>query len=137
MMIFNGQKAVSSVLSVLLLVIITFGVGIFLFNFVMGTMENVTEGSSTQPFNLFIENIAINDTCITVSVRNSWNRDATIDNVYVNNKPREVIYSNNKETIPENSAAEIYIPGSYSKGTRYEIKLICTSGHTLLSMQRY
>lgn len=137
MRVFDGQRAVSPVLSVLLLVVITFSVGIFLYNFVMGTMENVTEPSSGQPFSLFIENVVINDTCITVYVRNSCNKDVTIDKVYVDNEPRDVLPLDSKVIIPKNSTGKVYIPGLYYRGASYQVKIICASGCTLVSVQRY
>jgi flagellin-like protein len=137
MRVLNGQRAVSPVFSVLLLVLITFSVGIFLYNFVMGTMGNVTEPPTAQPFSLFIEHVSINNTCITVHIRNSYNKDVTIDRAYVNKEPRDILPLNSKVVIPKNSTGEVYIPGSYNKGALYEVKIISTSGNTLLSIQRY
>ena len=137
MRVFTGKRAVSPVLSVLLLVVITFSVGILLFNFVMGTVGNVTEPPSAQPFSLSIGNVAINSTCITVYIRNSCNKDVTVDEVYVNNEPRDVLSLNSKVVVAKNSTGKVYIPGSYTGGALYEIKIICTSGYTLLSMKRY
>ena len=136
-MMFDGKRGVSVVLSVLLLVIITFVIGIFLYSFIMGIIANETENLSPQPFRLFIENVAINDTCMTVYIRNSWNRDVIIDRVYVDNEPREVVPSDSELIIPKNSVGEVYIPGSYTRGALYEIKIICASGYTLVSTKRY
>jgi hypothetical protein len=135
MRVLDGQKAVSRALSVLLLVLITFGFGILLYNFVMGIVENATETS--QPFSSFIENVAINDTCMTVYIRNSRNRDVTIDRVYINKEPRDFLPLNSKVIIAKNSTGKVYIPGSYNKGALYEVKIICGSGYGLLSIQRY
>jgi hypothetical protein len=134
---FDGERGISHVLSVLLLVIVAFGVGILLYNFVMETMKNVTENPSAQPFRLLIENVAINDTCMTVYIRNSLNRDVTIDRVYMDNVPCDVLPSNSKLVIPKNSVEAVYIPGSYNRGALYEIKIIFTSGHTILHIERY
>lgn len=124
-------------LSVLLLVIITFAVGILLYTFVMGIVGNVTETLSVQPFSLFIENVNINDTCITVYIRNSSNKNVIIKKVYVNNEPCDFLPSNSKITIPKNSTGKVYIPGSYTRGALYEFKIICTPGYTLTSVVRY
>ena len=56
------EKAISPVLSVLLMVLIVFILGIVLFNFITGLIENFTEPDSTQPFSLYIENVYINET---------------------------------------------------------------------------
>lgn len=134
----DGQRAVSHVFSVMLLVIITVVVGIILYSFVSGMVGNLTQPVSTQPFNVRIDNVALNDTCITVYVRNSLDQDVTVDTAYVNNEPRTILPTiDNKAIIPKNSTGKIQILGSYSSGTRYEIKIIFTSGYTLFTMERY
>lgn len=137
MRVFTEKRAVSAVLSVLLLVITTLGVGILLYNFVMETIGNVTEPPTAQPFSLFIENVAINNTCITVCIRNSRNENVIVKRVYVDNEPCDFLPYNNKVIIPKNSTGKVYIPGSYNRGALYEVKLTFTSGLTLLSIQRY
>lgn len=139
MRMLKGQRAISPVLATLLLVLITFAVGILLYAFVSGTVMNLTTTESTQqPFSLLIENVAINNTCITVYVRNSRSQDAFIERTYVNNEPHDIFNAvNNKVVIPKNSLAQVYILGSYTAGTLYEIKLIFSSGSSLSSMKRY
>lgn len=131
----NGQRAMSTVLSVSLLILIAISFAILLYNFVTGMVENVTETSSVQPFSLSIDNISINDTSMTVYIQNLRNNDATIDKVYVNNEPREVSF--NSKVIPKGSTLKINISGYYTCGTLYEVKIVFTSGYTVLSMQRY
>jgi FlaG/FlaF family flagellin (archaellin) len=134
----NGQKAVSQVLSVMLLVVITVAVGIIFYSFVTGMVGNLTKPASTEPFSLRIDNVVINDTCITVYVRNALDQDITIDTAYVNNEPHAILsLIDNKVTIPKDSTGKVYIIGSYTAGARYEIKIICTSGFTLYTMQSY
>jgi len=138
MKIFDGERAVSPVLSVSLLVLITFSAGILLYNFVIGTVGSVTEKLSPQPFSLFIKNVSINNTCITVYIRNSGNNDATIDSAYVNDEPRDILpLTNNKVLVPKGLTGKVYILGSYTVGTSYNVKLVFTSGHTLTSLNRY
>jgi hypothetical protein len=134
----NGQKAVSQVLSVMLLVVITVAVGIIFYSFVTGMVGNLAKPASTEPFSLRIDNVVMNDTCITVYVRNALDQDVTIDTAYVNNEPHNILpLIDNKVTIPKNSTGKVYIMGSYTAGARYEIKIICTSGFTLYTMQSY
>ena len=139
MRMLKGQRAISPVLATLLLVLITFAVGILLYAFVSGTVMNLTTNESTQqPFSLLIENVAINNTYITVYVRNSRSQDAFIERAYVNNEPHDIFNTvNNKVVVPKNSVAQIYILGSYTAGTLYEIKLILSSGSGLSSIKRY
>ena len=134
----KGQRAISPVLTTLLLVLITFAVGILLYAFVTGTVMNLATTESTEPFSLLIENVAFNNTCITVYVRNSRGQDVTVERTYVNSEPRDLFNAvNNKVIIPKDSTARIYILGSYTPGTAYEIKLIFSSGFSVTSMKRY
>jgi len=134
----SEDKAVSHVVSVLLLIMITIIFAIVLYSFVMGGLENIMSKSSTQPFSLSIDGAAINDTCITVYIGNSWDKDVTVDRIYVNKEPRYFLYLNNEEAvIPKNSVGTVYLMGSYAKGATYEIKVVLTSGHTLFYMRRY
>ncbi len=79
-------RAVSAVFSVLLMVIIIFVAGIFLYNFVSGMMGDLTDSSSNQLFSSRVENVAINNTCLTIHVGNSLNYDVCVTKVYVNNE---------------------------------------------------
>jgi hypothetical protein len=134
---FNCEKAVSAVFSVLLLVIILFVAGILLYNFSMGMVENLTS-SSTTPFSLCIENVAVNDTCMTICVGNSLNQDVAVSRVYINNEPKEILLSTSSSTtIPKASTGTVQIVDKYAVGCSYDIKLILTSGNTLISYVRY
>ena len=84
MSVASCRRAVSAVFSVLLLVIIVFVVGIFLYSFVSGMVGNLTDSSSNQLFSLRIENVVMNDTCMTIYVGNSLNDDVSATKVYVN-----------------------------------------------------
>jgi FlaG/FlaF family flagellin (archaellin) len=135
----GGQKAVSLVFSVMLLVIITVVVGILFYAFVTGMIGNLTKPASTQPFSLRIDNVVINDTCMTVYIRNSGSQDDRVATVYVNNEPRAFLGTtgSSEAVIPQDSTGKIQIPGSYSSGTRYEIKIILASGFSLFTMGSY
>lgn len=129
------RKAVSLVLSVMLLVIITVVVGIFFYVFVTGMLGNLMTPATSQPLSLRIDNVAINDTCMTVYIRNSGGQDASIETVYINSEPRAFLgIAGNEALIPQGSTGKIQIPGSYSSGSRYEIKVVFTSGYTLFTM---
>ena len=136
---FSCEKAVSIVFSVLLMVIVTFIAGIFLYSFVSGMMEDLTDSSSpNQLFSLRIENVALNDTCMTIYVGNWLNEDATVSKVYINNEPKEIFLSTiNGAIIPKASTGAIKIGGKYVIGCSYDIKLIFTSGNSLISYVRY
>jgi flagellin-like protein len=132
------RRAVSAVFSVLLMVIITFVAGILLYSFVSGMIENLTDSSSNQLFSLRIENVAINNTCMTIHVGNSLNDDVDVTKVYVNNELRDLFFSTDKGVIiPEGSSGPVYVMGSYTPGGMYDIKVIFTSGQSLITVVRY
>jgi hypothetical protein len=134
---FKCEKAVFAVFSVLLMVIIIFVAGILLYNFVMGMVEELTPSSPTL-FSLRIETIAINDTCMTIYVGNSLDQDVAVSRVYINNEPKEIFISTGSEAIiPRASIGSIQAVGEYVAGCSYDIKLIFTSGNTLVSYVRY
>jgi hypothetical protein len=134
---FNREKAVSAVFSVLSLVIITFAAGILLYSFTKGMVKELTPSSPTL-FSLRIENIAINDTCITIYVGNSCGEDVGVAKAYINNEPKEIFLSTDSDaTIPKASIGSIQVVGKYVAGCSYDIKLIFTSGNTLISYVRY
>jgi hypothetical protein len=121
----------------LLLVIIIFVAGILLYNFTIGMVEDLTD-SSTTLFSLRIENVNINDTCMTIYVRNSLDYDVAIARVYVNNEPKEIFhFTDSGVIIPKASAGAVQIVGTYVVGSAYNIKLIFTSGNTLMTYVRY
>lgn len=136
---FNREKAISAVFSVLLMVIITFAAGIILYSFVSGMMENMTDSSSpNQLFSLRIENIAINDTCLTICVGNSCGEDVAVSKAYINNEPKEIFQCvGSSGIIPKCSARAVQIVGTYTAGCSYNIKVIFTSGTSLISYIRY
>jgi len=107
------EKAISPVLSVLLMIIIIFVLGIVLFNFVIGMIENFTKTDSTQPFSLYIEN------------------------AYINDEKHEILNTKGITSIPCNSTGILYVKGPYSPGGLYNIKLVFNSGQSLIYVARY
>lgn len=131
------RRAVSAVLSVLLLVTIVFVVGIFFYNVIMGNLQGIMDSSSVEPFSLFIGNVAFNKTCMTLHVINSCGRDAVVEVVYVNDEPLEVYCLGGEVIIPAEDSGSVYVWGSYTSGCLYEIKVVFSSGYSLYSMVRY
>ena len=131
------RKAVSAVLSVLLLVVIVFVVGIFFYTGVMGNLEAIMESTSVEPFSLFIGNVAFNRTCMTIHVINSCGRNAVVEVVYVNDEPFEVYCFGDEVIVPGEDSGSVYVLGSYTSGCLYEINIVFSSGYSLYSMARY
>ncbi len=139
MSVVSNRRAISAVFSVLLMVIIVFVAGILLYNFVSGMITNLTDSSSSnQLFNLRVENVAINNTCMTINVGNSFDQDGTVTRVYVNNEPHELLLSTtNGVVIPKDSSAPVYVTGTYTTGSMYDIKIIFDSGYSLVTVATY
>jgi hypothetical protein len=134
----NSRRAISAVFSVLLLVIITCIAGIFLYNFVIGMLTNVTDSGSVEPFSLHIDNVNINDTCMTVYVGNSLKQEMFVAKVYINDVPRDILNSvGGRVLIAPSSTGIVYVKGPYVGGCSYNIKVIFNSGGSLLSIVRY
>jgi hypothetical protein len=133
----SERRAVSAVLSVLLLVVIVFVVGIFFYNVIMGNLQGIMDSSSVEPFSLFIGNVAFNKTCMTLHVINSCGRDAVVEVVYVNDEPFDVYCFGGEVIIPAEDSESVYVWGSYTSGCLYEIKIVFSSGYSLYSMDRY
>jgi hypothetical protein len=131
------RKAVSTVLSVLLLVVIVFVVGIFLYTVIMGNLEGIMASTSVEPFSLLVGNVAFNRTCMTIHVINSCGRDAVVEVVYVNDEPFEVYCFGGEVIVPAEDSGSVYVLGSYTSGCLYEIKIVFSSGYSLYSMARY
>lgn len=138
MSVASCRRAVSAVFSVLLMVIITFVAGILLYNFVSGMVENLTDSSSNQLFSLRVENVVLNDTCMTIHVGNSLNDDVGVTRVYVNNEPRDLLFSTGTSVIiPKGSSGPVYVNGPYVAGGMYDIKIVFNSGNSLITVVRY
>jgi len=133
----KGEKAVSAVLSVLLMVIIVFILGIVLFNFVTGLIENFTETDSNQPFSLYVGNVNMNETCMTIHIGNRLNHEVSVEKAYINDELRQILNPNGIAQIPCNCTGIIYIKGPYTPAGLYNIKLVFNSGQSLIYVARY
>jgi hypothetical protein len=134
----NGRRALSSVFSILLLIIITCIAGIFLYNFVIGTLTKVADGGSAEPFSLNIDNVNMNDTCMSIYVGNRLKQEISVVKVYINDKPRDILNSvEGKVLIAPNSTGIVYVKGPFVVGCSYNIKVIFNSGGSLISIVRY
>jgi hypothetical protein len=100
-------------------------------------IEDMTESSTNQLFNLRVENVAINSTCITIYVGNSLNYDVGVTKVYVNNEPHDLLfYTDSGVIIPKGSSGPVYVVGSYTPGA-FDLKIIFGSGNSLMTVVRY
>ena len=131
------KKAISAILSTLLFVNIMIIAAILLYTLVSGDIENLVDTTPSEPFKLQIGNIAFNQSCITIHIINSGERDALIDKVYINDEPRAFVLLDHDLRFKANTSKEIYVFGSYAAGCRFEIKVVFESGFSLYTMERY
>ena len=138
MSVVSCRRAISAVFSVLLMIIIVFVVGIFLYGFVSGMLKNMTtDSSSNQLFSLRIENVAINSTCMTIHVGNSLNDDVGVTKVYINSELHELLFlTDDGVIIPKSSSGPVYVLGSYTPGGMVDIKIIFNTGQSLITVVR-
>jgi hypothetical protein len=137
--VISCRRAVSAVFSVLLMIIIVFVAGILLYSFVSGMIGNVTtDSSSNQLFSLRIENVVINNTCMTIHVGNALKDDVGVTKVYVNNEPHDLLFLTDKGVIiPKDSSGPVYVTGSYTAEGMYNLKIIFNTGQSLLTVVIY
>ena len=111
----SNKRAVSAVLSTLLFVIIILAAAILLYNLFSGDIENFRESSSAKPFKLFIGNVRFNQTCITIHIINSGERDAIIAKVYINKEPRAFNLLDHDLRISANTKRNLYFRFLYRR----------------------
>jgi hypothetical protein len=122
----------------MLLVIITFVLGIVLFNFVIGMVGNIADSDSVEPFSLYIENVSINDTCMTIHVGNRLNHEVSVESAYINDERREFFsLLENADSIPSKSTGILYVKGPFVSGCLYNIKLVFNYEGSVISVARY
>lgn len=126
-----SKKGSSLVLGTAMLVIVTLIAGLFFYNYVMGSVQVMTNNFNTQMSLLMLESVNINATHITAFIRNTGSVVVEILNAYVNN---EIALLVQQVKIAAASIAPAYISGTYTKGSTYNIKLAGLFG-TLLTFQ--
>ena len=132
----NEKRAISTVLSTLLFVILIIIATLLLYNFVNQDMDNFLEDAS-RTFKLRIGNIRFNQTCMAIDVVNSGERNATIEKVYINKELRAFNLLDHDLKIPIKTSKEIYIFGSFNPGCNFDIKIIFESGYSIFTVKRY
>ena len=116
-----------------------FVLGIVLFNFVIGMVEDIAGGDSvSRPFSLVIENVNVNNTCMTIYVGNRLNHAVSVNAAYINDEKREIFgFLGNEALIPSNSTGILHVKGTFVAGGMYNIKLAFNSGNSIIYVVRY
>lgn len=108
-------------ISVLLLTFITaVTAGFLVYPHIMGLIDRMKNAFPAQP--LTLEAVSINETCITLTVRNSGTLNLRIIRICVNDK----IYGLAETiVISSGSIKTLQLTGNYVKGNIYKVKLEC------------
>lgn len=99
------------------------GAGFAFYPYIMGL---ITRMKTTFPSDILFQNAPpeINNTCITIHVRNIGNTCITVTRIYINNQP---CLSENVE-IPAKTAKTLYLNGTYWRGVTYTVRLEYSGG---------
>jgi hypothetical protein len=99
---------------------------------------NIADSDSVKPFSLYIENVSINDTCMTIHVGNRLNHEVSVESAYINDERREFFsLLKNADSIPSKSTGILYVNGPFVSGGLYDIKLVFNYGGSVISVARY
>jgi len=125
----SSKKGSSLVLASVLMIIVTLIAGIFFYNFVMGSVQSMTNNLNTQMSILLVDAVTINSTHISAWIRNTGSSVVNVVNAYVNN---QIAWLTQELKIAASSAAVAYISSTYMRGATYTVKLAGMFG-TLIS----
>ena len=126
-----SKKGSSLVLGTVMLIVVTLIAGVFFYNYVMGSVQVMTNHFNTQMNLLMLETVNINATHIIAFIRNTGSVMVEVLSAYVNN---EIAILIQQVKIAATSTAPAYIRGTYTKGSTYTVKLAGLFG-TLLTFQ--
>lgn len=106
--------------------------GFFIYQFMSDLTEKMKTAFPTQ--GLQVLSVDLNNTCITVSVKNSASVNVYITEVYVNGGKYNL--AENK-IVPPIDVVKIYLYGIYIKGETYTLKITPSLGSPLILDIKY
>jgi hypothetical protein len=118
--IVKSHDATSAVFATLLLVLLVFAFGIFLYDFVMSNVKLATNTFNTEMASLLLKSFTINSTHLISWVQNTGNNLVKIATVYVNGL---IAVVQGKLEIEPQTIQPIVIISSFIKGNTYTVKL--------------
>jgi len=133
----SSKKGSSIVLASVLMIIVTLIGGIFLYNYVMGSVQSMTNNLNTQMSILLLDSVNINSTHISAWIRNTGSSIVDIVNAYVNN---QIALLSNEVKVAASSSAVAYITaknGFFTFGSTYTVKLAGMFGTMLTFDVKY
>ena len=132
--LFSSKKGSSLVIASMLGIIVTLIAGIFFYNYVMGSVNSMTDNLNTQMSILLLDSVKVNGTHIIAWVRNTGGSVVSVVNAYVN---EQIALLAKEVKIAATSAATAYIRGTYIQGGSYSVKLAGMFGTLLTFSVKY
>ena len=107
--------------------LLTFVTAVIAGFFVYQFMFTLTEKMKTAfpPQSLQLEPVSINNTCMTLSVRNFASVNVQITGAYVNGKANSLTEN---VFVPPNGVGTIHLYGTYVKGENYTLEITSSLG---------
>lgn len=127
----KARKAISPVISTLLLIIIAVAAGIVAYGYVTGWLGGAAKSASVAYGELSLDSASASGSTITAYVRNIGGKPVTLAYAYVDGGNQTALSG----TINVNEVATLSIsPSGFSAtaGVIYEVKIVCTDGTSLV-----
>jgi P pilus assembly chaperone PapD len=106
--------------------------GFFVYQFMFTLTEKMK--TAFPPQSLQLDPVNINNTCMTLSVRNFASVNVQITGVYINGKANSLTES---VFVSPNSVRTIHLHGTYVEGETYTLKITSSLGPPIDSAVRY
>ena len=130
----SSKRGSSLVIASALMIIVTLIGGIFFYNYIMGSVNSMTDNLNKQMSILLLDSVKVNGTCIVAWIRNTGSSAVSVVNAYVN---EQIALLSNEVKIAATSAATAYIRGTYMQGGTYSVKLSGMIGTLLTFSVKY
>jgi len=106
--------------------------GFFVYQFMFGLTEKMKTAFPTQ--SLQLEDVDINSTCMTLSVRNAASVKVQITGVYIDSKANSLTEN---VFISSNGVGTIHLHGTYVEGETYALRITSTLGSPFQDNVKY
>jgi len=120
----RSKKGICKVLATLMMIILTFVSGLFLFSFVTTNIDFMKATFNTQMTSLFLDSFSANTTHIILFIRNTADQIVGITKAYANSVLVTILESTS--IIKPLATAATTIIGQFIPGITYLIQLIST-----------
>lgn len=125
----KSRRAISPVISTLLLIIIAVAAGIVAYGYVTGWIGGAAKAGGVQYGELSLDSASASGTTITAYVRNIGGKPVTPEYAYIDGGNQTALTATE---IGVNQVATLTISHSTTSGIIYEVKIVCTDGTALV-----